>query len=146
MSIVAHLRNVAFASPYVARILSALGGRTLVAARLIVQLAKLWAIGTAANVFADRTHLPVPGNSLAMLLTFGLLASRLLQMRYVEAAATLLVRHLTLFFIPYAVGIAGLWSVLAPQALHSFGVLFGSALLGIGVAGWTAQHMRRMQP
>lgn len=112
------------------------------AVRPIVELAVLWTVGASANALVARTHLPIPGNALAMVATFGLLRAGVLRLAHVDRAATLLVRNLTLFFVPYAVGIVGLWGLIAPYVLRSCGVLVVSAALGIAATGWTAQRLR----
>ena len=117
--------------------------RTRATARLVAELAVLWMIGVGANALVARTHLPVPGNALAMVATFGLLRVGVLRLAHVERAATLLVRNLSLFFVPYAVGIVGLWTVIAPHVLRSFGVLVVSVALGVAATGLTAQLVLR---
>ncbi|GAC1444148.1 MAG: hypothetical protein NVS3B17_08240 [Vulcanimicrobiaceae bacterium] len=112
-------------------------------ATLVGQLALLWAIGAIANAIVSRTHLPIPGNAVAMLGTFALLSANVVRLEHVDRAATFLVRHLTVFFVPYAVGIAALWGTIAPHALQSLFVLVTSALLGVAATGWTAQRLRR---
>lgn len=112
-------------------------------AGLAAQLAILWAIGVAANAVVARTHVPIPGNALAMLVTFTLLSTGVIRLAHVDRAAALLVKHLAVFFIPYAVGIVGVWDVLAPHAFGAFVALLASVTLGIMTTGVVAQRLAR---
>lgn len=85
--------------------------------------------------------LPIPGNVLGMLLLFGLLATGVVPLWIVEAAAMLLLRHLAFFFIPLAVGLMGFADLLREHGLAILAALLVSAVAGIYAAAFASQWL-----
>jgi holin-like protein len=75
-------------------------GRATVAARVVLGLGVLLGFQWAGTWVVDATHAPVPGSVVGMLLLAAALALDVLPVALVRDAASLLVRHLTLLFIP----------------------------------------------
>jgi holin-like protein len=108
---------------------------------LAAQLATLLAINQLGYLLASVLHLPLPGNLLGMLLLLGLLASGLVPVRWVEASASLLVRHLTFFFIPITVGLMGFGDLFVTNGPAILVTLIVSAVVGICGAGLSSQRL-----
>jgi putative effector of murein hydrolase len=60
-------------------------------------------ISEAGRVFVGALQLPLPGNLVGMLMSFALLTCGVIRLEWVEAGASMLVRHLGFFFIPIAI-------------------------------------------
>lgn len=67
----------------------------------------------AGNLVVRLTGMPMPGSIIGMLLLVAGLRFRLLRPRHVVPAASLLLRHMALFFVPPAVGMMLYFDVLA---------------------------------
>ena len=85
-----------------------------------------------------RVGVPIPGGVLGLLAFFLAMSAGLVKLRWVEQAASLLLRHMVLLFVPLTVGLMEMGPVLRRQALPilasltvSFlAVLFTTGLLG----------------
>jgi holin-like protein len=87
--------------------------------------------------------MPLPGNLVGMLLLLALLRLGVVRLEQVQDAATLLLQHLNLFFIPLAVGLMA-WGGLLGASGVSLGVsLAGSAAVCLAVAGLAGQRLAR---
>jgi holin-like protein len=69
------------------------------------QLLILLSIYLGANYIVDLINLPIPGSVLGMILLFVSLSMGIIKLNYIEKAAEFLIKHLALFFVPYAVGL-----------------------------------------
>lgn len=119
-------------------------------ARLLLQITALLLINQAGYAAAAAFHLPVPGNLLGMLFLLALLATGVLPLRWIEASAALLIRHLAFFFIPIAVGLVAFVELFFANGAAILLTLVLSAALGIWVSGLSAQVLgawrRRKNP
>ena len=111
------------------------------AAVILLQISLLLLVNQAAHAVVAALELPVPGNLLGMLLLLALLLSGLLPLRYIEAGASLLTRHLAFFFVPITVGLMAFADVFFTNGLAIFVILVLSAAAGICVAGLSAQRL-----
>lgn len=109
------------------------------AALLVLQLAVLWACSQAGHALVELLRLPLPGNVVGLLLLFAALHLGVLPLRAVEAAGGLLLRHLSLLFIPYAVGIGEFAPYIAAHGIAMAAVLVLSAGVGFAVTGRVAE-------
>jgi holin-like protein len=112
-------------------------------ALITIQIAALLLLSEAGSAFVGTLQLPVPGNLVGMLLLCALLTARVLRLEWVEAGASLLVRHLAFFFIPLAVGLMTFGHLFVRHGVAIVVTLSVSAALGICVAGWTSQGLSR---
>ena len=120
------------------------------AARLLLQVTALLLINQAGYAAASAFHLPVPGNLLGMMFLLALLVTGVLPLRWVEASASLLIRHLAFFFIPIAVGLVAFAELFLANGLAIVLTLVLSAAVGIWLSGLSAQVLgawrRRKNP
>lgn len=118
-------------------------------ALIAAQIAALLLINQAGYAAASALHLSVPGNLLGMLFLLALLVSGAVPLRWFEASALFLIRHLAFFFIPITVGLMGFADLFVANGAAILLTLVLSAALGIWVAGLIAQALgarRRRTP
>jgi holin-like protein len=108
---------------------------------IAVQIIGLLALSQAGYAVATALQLPLPGNLVGMLVLLGLLATGLVRLRWVEASALLLTRHLAFFFIPLTVGLLGFGELFLANGPAILVILIVSAGIGIGVAGLSSQRL-----
>jgi holin-like protein len=113
------------------------------AARLAAEVAGLWAINEAGQLIVTRLHVHFPGNVAGMLLLFALLCTGVVPERLFERSSSLLARHLPFFFVPIAVGLMTLGSMVVSKGIPLLLVLVASAAIGLCIAGWLAQALAR---
>ncbi|GAC1403214.1 MAG: hypothetical protein NVSMB64_04490 [Candidatus Velthaea sp.] len=110
------------------------------------QIGMLWAVSLVANAFVARTHVPIPGNLLALVGVLALLSAGIIRLEWIEAGAGILTRHFGLFFVPLAVGIVAAQSIPGPSAGVLLLALVASAACGIGAAGIAARAALPKEP
>jgi holin-like protein len=113
------------------------------AARLLAQMAALWAFSAGGSALAAGMHLPVPGNVIGMCALFGGLASGLLRSEWFEAGGGLLTKHLAFFFVPVTVGVMAFGSTFARSGSGIVASLLISTVLGYAVAGVTTERLAK---
>ena len=119
------------------------------AALVAAQIAGLLLLNQAGYAAVSVLHLPVPGNLVGMLFLLALLVSGAVPLRWFEASASFLIRHLAFFFIPITVGLMGFADLFVANGAAILLTLVLSAALGIYLAGLVAQVLsarRRRTP
>jgi holin-like protein len=111
---------------------------------LAMQIAALWLLSVIARYLAAFSPLPLPAGAVGMVLLFALLGSGLLRPRWIEAGADLLIRHLGLFLVPYAVSFIAFAELIAASGAAILAVVVASTAIGIAAAGWAAQAAARL--
>lgn len=101
----------------------------------VAQIAVLLALAKAGSMLATLLQVPLPGSMLGMVLLFVLLCLRVVRLEWIEAGASLLLKHLAFFFVPIAVGLMGLGDVWRSSGLALLLILVVSAAAGILFAG-----------
>ena len=86
----------------------------------LVQLFLIWAIYTLSDFIVSFLHLPVPASVFGMILLYLLLLSGIIQVRYIERAASFLNEHLCLLFHSICSGINELRRVRFNQAVYNY--------------------------
>jgi holin-like protein len=112
-------------------------------ALITIQIAVFVLISKAGYAFVDALQLPLPGNLAGMLMLFALLTSGVIRLEWVEAGASLLVRHLAFFVIPTAVGLMAFGDLFVSHGVAIIVTLIVSTAIGICVAGLTSQVLTR---
>ena len=97
-------------------------------------------IALVANAIANAFRLPVPGNALALAITFAAVATGALPETQIADGAALVLRHANLIFAPIALGGILIWSQLASAALPLALVLVVSTATAIAIVGMIAQR------
>jgi holin-like protein len=73
--------------------------------RFIVQFFTILVIYQIGNRLVTWLDLPVPGSIVGMAILFLALLTGVCKLTWVERAAQMHIKHITLFFIPFAVGV-----------------------------------------
>ncbi|MEH7309124.1 CidA/LrgA family protein [Neobacillus drentensis] len=102
----------------------------------IAILIVIYQIGSQITVFF---HLQVPGNVIGILLLLILLWTRVIKVEQIDLAATWLLKHLSFFFIPIAVGLMTLGPIFLNKGILILFVLVISAFIGLLSAGKATQ-------
>ena len=107
--------------------------------RVAAQIVPLWLLSSMAQYIASLSPLPLPAGAVGLVLLFVLLCSGLVRPQWIEAGADLLIRHLGLFLVPYAVSFIAFSDLIAASGVAIAIVVLASTAVGIAVAGWAAQ-------
>lgn len=113
----------------------------LIAAR---QVAALWLLSWLAKALASLSPLPLPAGAVGLGVLFALLCAGVVRAQWIEAGADLLVRHLGLFLIPYAVSVISYGELVARSGAAILGTIVASTVIGMAAAGWAAQASARL--
>ncbi|MDF2634266.1 MAG: LrgA family protein [Pelosinus sp.] len=107
------------------------------------QICLLWLIYYVSTWTVDFFHLPLPGSVLGMLLLFLLLSGGIIKEQWLSLGANPLLKHLSFFFIPIAVGLME-WGELFTQKGHLlFLPLVLSAIVALLTTGVVVQLLTK---
>lgn len=111
----------------------------------LAQLFLIWAIYTLSDLIVSFLHLPVPASVFGMILLYLLLLSGILQVRYIERAASFLNKHLAFFFIPFAVGLMNYGGLVQSSGLQLLIMITGSSIVGLLITSGLTQYLSRRE-
>lgn len=97
----------------------------------------LFYLGTALH----RVGVPIPGGVLGLLILYAALSAKVIQISWIDRASNLLLRLMTLLFVPLAVGLVDFGSVLSHQALAIVTSLLVSFLAVLFTTGLLARWL-----
>ncbi len=107
------------------------------------QIAALFSLAKIGGALAAWLELPLPGNMIGMLCLFALLSTNAVRLRWIEAGASLLLKHLAFFFVPIAVGLMSLGELWRASGIVLLAILAASAAAGILAAGYVTGFLAR---
>jgi holin-like protein len=110
--------------------------KVLIFSSQILLLIVIYQIG---NQIAHFFGLKIPGNVIGVVLLLLLLWTRVIKVEQIELAASWLLKHLSFFFIPIAVGLMTLGPIFLNKGIIILFVLVTSAFIGILSAGKATQ-------
>lgn len=111
----------------------------------IIQTLALWVIYWLGNQITAFLHVPVPGNVMGMMLLFGLLASGIIKVEQLEVAGGYLLKHISFFFIPIAVGLMNWTTLFYQHSLWLSLAIVVSALLALFTVVFVVQLADRSE-
>ncbi|WP_406663247.1 CidA/LrgA family protein [Gallaecimonas sp. GXIMD1310] len=111
--------------------------------KLLRAFAVIFACLYLGKGLVQLTGLPIPGAIVGLLLLFVLLSTGLLAGSWPAPAASLLMRHMTLLFIPAGVGLINYLDLLSRHAAVLLGTTLISTWLVIALVGWLHQAMEK---
>lgn len=109
------------------------------------QLFLLWAIYQLSSFIVGILHLPIPASVLGMILLYILLSSGIIQIRYIEKSASFLIRHLALFFVPFAVGLMNYAGFIKTSGMQLLLMIAGSTIIGLLITAGLTQSLSRRE-
>jgi holin-like protein len=112
--------------------------KVLIFSSQILMLIVIYQIGSQIALFF---HLQIPGNVIGILLLLLLLWTRVLKVEQIDLAASWLLKHLSFFFIPIAVGLMTLGPIFLSKGIIILFVLVTSAIIGLLSAGKVTQSV-----
>lgn len=127
------------------RVIGKYNAGLLRALRIAAQIAGLVAVCAISQFLVRFLNLAIPGFLLGMLLMLALLAAGIVKLQWIEEGASLLLRHLSFFFIPIAVGLMAFGPLFREHGLALLATVAISALLGIAGTSLVTQALSRMK-
>jgi holin-like protein len=114
--------------------------------RYIIQFAIILALCVIGDLLHDYLHLPIPGNVLGMVLLLILLLTGVIKLTMIEDVSNFMLKHLSFFFIPAAVGLITCFTILEGKWTALMFISVVSTFIIAVVTGMTVQIlMKRRQ-
>lgn len=107
----------------------------------ILQLLILWIVYQLGCLASYLMSLPIPGNVLGVVILVALLVTGILPLSFVEKGADLLIKHLSFFFIPIAIGLINYGYLFLNLGLSLMFIITVSTLMGLYVTGFVSQFI-----
>ncbi|MEG6584234.1 CidA/LrgA family protein [Dendrosporobacter sp. 1207_IL3150] len=111
--------------------------------KFILQTAFLWIIYWSGNQITQMFSLPIPGNVVGMILLFALLMVGIVRIEHVEIASSNLLKHMSFFFIPLAVGLMNWGDLFLQHSLVLTLAVIVSAVITFLTVGYIVQIANR---
>jgi holin-like protein len=105
------------------------------------QLFILIAIYQVSSYIVSLLGIPVPASVLGMIFLYILLSNGIVKLRYIELAASFLLKHLSLFFIPIAVGLMDYGGLIQASGVQLIVMIAASSIVGLFVTGGLTQFL-----
>ncbi len=109
----------------------------------IIQFAIILSICFMGDVIHNILNLPIPGSVLGMLVLLALLLSGVLKLSMIEDVSNFLLKHLSFFFIPAAVGLITCFSILEGKWIALLFISVVSTIIIVVVTGITVQILMK---
>jgi holin-like protein len=90
-------------------------------------------------------NLPLPSNVIGLLLFILALFLRIIRLSWVEASASILLKHMMLFFAPFIVGSMVIFPLFRSELITIIVGLFISTFAVLLVTGWTMNQLTKEQ-
>lgn len=111
--------------------------------KIIIQIAILFIVFYIGTWIQQYFQLPIPGSVIGLILMFLLLVSGLYPVSWIEEGASLMVKHLVIFFIPAMVGILNYFTLFKGKGLLLFIITIVSTLLVMVISGAVSQALAK---
>ncbi len=111
----------------------------------LAQIALLAGLALGCDWLSRRFALPLPGNVIGAIVLFALLSLGAVRLAWVERGSDLLLKHLSLFFVPAAVGVLKHRAALRPALLEIAIVLVVTTALTMLGTGLVAERLARAE-
>ncbi len=109
--------------------------------RIILHIAFLYLLLFLGNAVQDIFQLSIPGSVLGMLFLFFLLKSGIVKLDWIKEGTSLLLKHLTLFFIPVTVGFMEYLDLFSGRGILLLVVTILSTALVMGLSGFVSERL-----
>ncbi|MDQ0201400.1 CidA/LrgA family protein [Neobacillus ginsengisoli] len=108
--------------------------------RIIAQFLTILFVYLIGNQIVTWLKLPIPGSIVGMALLFIALVSGVCKLKWVEKVAQLHIKHITLLFIPFAVGVWHYAGIFRIEGLKLAIILVTSSLFVLFVTAYSAEY------
>lgn len=105
------------------------------------QLSLLWLIYYLSTLGVETFHLPIPGSVLGMIALFILLSTGIIKEQWLSTVANPLLKHLSFFFIPIAVGLMEWGDLFLEKGYLLFLPLVISTIVALVATGGVVQFL-----
>jgi len=109
--------------------------------RTIAQFLTILVIYLTGTRIVTWLELPVPGSIVGMALLFIALVSGLCKLQWVETAAQLHIKHITLLFIPFIIGVWHFAGIFRVEGIKLAIILAASSLVVLLVTAFIAEYL-----
>ena len=109
--------------------------------KIAIQIGLLYILFQVGNWIQDFFHLMIPGSVIGMILLFLLLVFNIIKVSWIESGAGLLIKHLTLFFIPVTVGIMNYFDLFKGKGFILILIVIVSTLIVMITSGYLSQWL-----
>ena len=114
--------------------------------KYVIQFGIILAVCFLGNLLHDLLNLPIPGSVLGMVLLLIFLLTGVIKLSMIEDVSNFLLKHLSFFFIPAAVGLITCFTILEGKWTALFIISVVSTFIIAVVTGATVQIlMKRRQ-
>ncbi len=109
----------------------------------LIQFGIILLVTLLGDFFYTHMNLPIPGNVVGMLLLLFFLLTGVLKLSMIEEVSNFMLKHLSFFFIPAAVGLITCFSVLEGKWTALVVISIVSTFIIAVVTGMTVQIMMK---
>lgn len=96
---------------------------------LVKQLSIVSLVSVAGDSLVAYSHLPIPGSVVGMVILYCLLSTGIVKSAQIREISEFLLKHMSFFFIPVAVGLMNYWDLFYTDGLVLFSLLAVSLLI-----------------
>ncbi|MCM3587366.1 CidA/LrgA family protein [Mesobacillus maritimus] len=107
----------------------------------LAQLFFLYLIYQGSSYIVSFLDLPIPASVFGMIVLYILLSNGIVKLHYIEVAASFLLKHLSLFFVPISVGLMDYGGLIQASGLQLLVMVAASTVIGLLVTGGLTQFL-----
>ncbi len=111
---------------------------------IILQLTIILGACLCGEVLSALLPITFPGSVLAMILLFLLFFSGILKEKQVSTVGDFLLKNMSIFFLPAAIGILEYWDVISPVLLQFLLICALTTVLTFGSTAWTVMAVQKL--
>lgn len=109
----------------------------------LYQFGLIMVVLMVSQIIQTELNLPIPGTVLGMVILLGLMVFKIIPLKLVEKAADVLIRHLSIMFVPIGVGLMTVAYLMEGHILALFIVLGVSLVVVMVTTGLSVQILIR---
>lgn len=113
--------------------------------RICLQIAILWIFYLVGDLIVNLLHIKFPGSIIGLILLWGALHFKLLNIKFVLDGASFLITFLTLFFIPSTVGIIQYPELLTVKGMLLLVAVLVSSIFAFVITGKFASYIEKLE-
>lgn len=113
--------------------------------KIFRQLAIIFGVLFIGHLLQNILGLLIPGTIIGMIILLICLMTGIIKIEMIEDVSNFLLKHITFFFIPPAVGIISSLGYVKDDWLPITIIIILSTIIVIGVTGLTVQGLKRLQ-